>query len=77
MNFIQNREADERPNAWPICDKCKQPSDQLEPVGECEGYQAWCLECIRTEVRAMLDEHAHDDEMRSLRGLHAGELDRI
>jgi hypothetical protein len=37
----------------------------------------WCPECIRTEVREMLDAQARDEEMRSLRGYHAGELDRI
>jgi hypothetical protein len=77
MDFLQHRENDEHPAAWPICDKCGEPSDSLEGVGECEGYQEWCLECIRTEVREMLEAQARDDEMRSLRGYHSGELDRI
>jgi hypothetical protein len=77
MNFIQNRESDEDTHAWPTCDKCGEPSDTLEGVGECEGYQEWCLECIRTEVREMLEAHARDEEMRRLRGYLPGELDRI
>jgi hypothetical protein len=77
MDFLQHRENDEDTHAWPTCDKCGEPSDSLEGVGECEGYQEWCLECIRTEIRAMLDEQAHDDEMRSLRGYSDLERERI
>jgi hypothetical protein len=77
MDFLQHRENDEHPAAWPTCDKCGEPSDTLEPVGECELAADWCPECIRTEVREMLEEHARDEEMRSLRGYHAGEWDRI
>jgi hypothetical protein len=77
MNFIQNREEDEDTHAWPTCDKCGEPSDTLEPVGECELAADWCFECIRTEVGRMVEEQQRDDEMRSLKGYYSGELDRI
>jgi hypothetical protein len=73
MSFSQNRESDEDTHAWPMCDKCGEPSDSLEPV----DVERWCFECIRADVRAMLDEHARDEEMRSLRGYYSSELDRI
>jgi hypothetical protein len=76
-DFLQDRESDEDTHAWPTCDKCGEPSDSLESVGECEDGADWCLECIRTEVRAMLDEQAHDDEMRSIRGATDAELERF
>jgi hypothetical protein len=60
-----------------ICDRCKEPATQLEGIGECEGYQDWCFECIRTEVGRMVEEQQRDDEMRSLKGYYSGELDRI
>jgi hypothetical protein len=50
-DFLQHRESDEDTHAWPTCDKCGEPSDSLEPVGECEEAADWCPECIRTEVR--------------------------
>jgi hypothetical protein len=77
MDFLQHRENDEHPAAWPICDKCGEPSDSLQEVGECEDAADWCLECIRTEVREMLDAQARDEEMRSLRGYSDAERERI
>jgi hypothetical protein len=76
-DFLQHRESDEDTHAWPLCDHCHEPSDSLESVGECELAEDWCPECIRTEVREMLDAHARDEEMRSLKGYYSSELDRI
>jgi hypothetical protein len=75
-DFLQHRESDEDTHAWPTCDKCGEPSDTLEPVGE-ELAEDWCFECIRTEVGRMVEEQQRDDEMRSLKGYYSSELDRI
>jgi hypothetical protein len=77
MTYTTNHEADETPNRWPTCDRCHEPSERLEGVGECETYEEWCIGCLKEEAERMREEEDRDAEMRSLKGYHAGELDRI
>ena len=76
-SYITNHEADETPSTWPVCDRCHEQAERLEEVGECEAIWNWCLSCLKEEAERMREAEDKDAEMRSLKGYHAGELDRI
>lgn len=77
MAYIQNHEEDETPNRWPVCDRCHEPAERLESVGECETTEDWCLPCLKEEAERMREQEAWDDEMRSIRGATDAQLERF
>jgi hypothetical protein len=77
MNYLTNHEADETPSTWPVCDRCHEPAERLESVGECEQAEDWCLSCLKEEAERMREDEDRDAEMQSLKGYYSSELDRI